>query len=71
MASSRRMIIYDLTTMKMENYNVFDDLATITSQPSRIMAMGVGGAGGNAIEHMWEMQIERSEERRVGKECYS
>ena len=28
------------------------------SQPSRIMAMGVGGAGGNAIEHMWEMQIE-------------
>ena len=58
MASSRRMIIYDLTTIKMENYNVFDDLATITSQPSRIMAMGVGGAGGNAIEHMWEMQIE-------------
>jgi cell division protein FtsZ len=52
------MIIYDLTTIKMENYNVFDDLATITSQPSRIMAMGVGGAGGNAIEHMWEMQIE-------------
>ena len=45
-------------TMKMESYNVFDDLATISSQPSRIMAMGVGGAGGNAIEHMWEMQIE-------------
>ena len=44
--------------MKMESYNVFDDLATISSQPSRIMAMGVGGAGGNAIEHMWEMQIE-------------
>ena len=58
MASSRRTTIYEMTTMKTETYNVFDDLATITSQPSRIMAMGVGGAGGNAIEHMWEMQIE-------------
>lgn len=58
MASSRRTSIYELMTMKTETYNVFDDLATITSQPSRIMAMGVGGAGGNAIEHMWEMQIE-------------
>lgn len=42
----------------MENYSILNDIASIKSQPSRIMAMGVGGAGGNAIEHMWEMQIE-------------
>ena len=42
----------------MDNYSILNDIASIKSQPSRIMAMGVGGAGGNAIEHMWEMQIE-------------
>ena len=42
----------------MEQYSILNDLATMKSQPSRIMAMGVGGAGGNAVEHMWEMQIE-------------
>ena len=42
----------------MDNYSILNDIATIKSQPSRIMAMGVGGAGGNAIEHMWKMQIE-------------
>ena len=42
----------------MDNYSILNDLVSIKSQPSRIMAMGVGGAGGNAIEHMWEMQIE-------------
>ena len=42
----------------MENYSILNDIASIKSQPSRIMAMGVGGAGGNAIEHMWQMQIE-------------
>ncbi len=42
----------------MENYSILNDLTSIKSQPSRIMAMGVGGAGGNAIEHMWQMQIE-------------
>lgn len=42
----------------MDNYSILNDLASMKSQPSRIMAMGVGGAGGNAIEHMWEMQIE-------------
>ena len=44
--------------MKMDNYTILNDLVSMKSQPSRIMAMGVGGAGGNAIEHMWEMQIE-------------
>ena len=38
--------------------SILNDLASIKSLPSRIMAMGVGGAGGNAIEHMWQMQIE-------------
>ena len=42
----------------MEQHSILNDLATMKSQPSRIMAMGVGGAGGNAIEHMWQMQIE-------------
>ncbi|MBR5807877.1 MAG: cell division FtsZ family protein [Alistipes sp.] len=42
----------------MEDYSILNDLVSIKSQPSRIMAMGVGGAGGNAIEHMWQMQIE-------------
>lgn len=42
----------------MENYSILNDISSIKSQPSRIMAMGVGGAGGNAIEHMWQMQIE-------------
>ena len=35
--------------------------------------IGVGGAGGNAINHMIEQGVQgvefRSEERRVGKEC--
>ena len=38
--------------------SILNDLASMKSLPSRIMAMGVGGAGGNAIEHMWQMQIE-------------
>ena len=42
----------------MEQYSILNDLATMKSQPSPIMAMGVGGAGGNAIEHMWQMRIE-------------
>lgn len=42
----------------MEGHSILNDLVTMKSQPSRIMAMGVGGAGGNAIEHMWQMQIE-------------
>ena len=42
----------------MDNYSILNDLTSVKSQPSKIMAMGVGGAGGNAIEHMWQMQIE-------------
>lgn len=42
----------------MDNHSILNDLTSIKSQPSKIMAMGVGGAGGNAIEHMWQMQIE-------------
>ena len=42
----------------MEEFSILNDLVSMKSQPSRIMAMGVGGAGGNAIEHMWKMQIE-------------
>ena len=42
----------------MNKYTILNDLVSVKSQPSKIMAMGVGGAGGNAIEHMWEMQIE-------------
>ena len=43
----------------MDNYNsILNDLSSMKSQPSKIMAMGIGGAGGNAVEHMWQMQIE-------------
>ena len=42
----------------MDKHSILEDLASMKSQPAYIMAMGVGGAGGNAVEHMWEMQIE-------------
>jgi cell division protein FtsZ len=42
----------------MDNYSILNDLASMKSQPSRIMAMGIGGAGCNAVEHMWQMAIE-------------
>ena len=42
----------------MDKHSILNDLASMQSQPAYIMAMGVGGAGGNAVEHMWEMQIE-------------
>lgn len=44
--------------MSKDNVSIIDALSSMKSQPSPIMAMGVGGAGGNAIEHMWQMQIE-------------
>ena len=42
----------------MDNHSILNDLSSMKSQPSHIMAMGVGGAGGNAVEHMWQMRIE-------------
>ena len=42
----------------MTDYSIINDIASIKSVSSPIMAMGVGGAGGNAIKHMWEMGIE-------------
>ena len=42
----------------MTEYSIINDIASIKSVSSPIMAMGVGGAGGNAIKHMWEMGIE-------------
>ena len=41
-----------------KSYSILDDMDTVKSIPTPIMAMGVGGAGGNAIEHMWQMQVE-------------
>ena len=32
----------------MDNYSILNDIVSIKGQPSRIMAMGVGGAGGAA-----------------------
>ena len=32
----------------MEEHSILNDLVSMKSQPSRIMAMGVGGAGANA-----------------------
>ena len=34
-----------------------------------IKVIGVGGAGGNAVNRMIADDVKRSEERRVGKEC--
>ena len=43
----------------MDNgFSILDDMDTVKSIPTPIMAMGVGGAGGNAVEHMWQMQVE-------------
>ncbi|MBR4850170.1 MAG: cell division FtsZ family protein [Alistipes sp.] len=42
----------------MADYSIINDISSIKSVSSPIMAMGVGGAGGNAIEHMWQMNIE-------------
>ena len=42
----------------MEDYSILNDITSIKSQPSRIMAMGVGGAGGNAIEHISELHTQ-------------
>lgn len=42
----------------MTDYSIINDISSIKGVSSPIMAMGVGGAGGNAIEHMWQMNIE-------------
>lgn len=42
----------------MTEYSIINDISSIKSVSTPIMAMGVGGAGGNAIEHMWQMNIE-------------
>lgn len=42
----------------MEDFSILNDMDTMKGIQSLIMAMGVGGAGGNAIEHMWKMNIE-------------
>ena len=43
----------------MEQNSTFRNISYFKrSIPAHIMVMGVGGAGGNAIKHMWEMGIE-------------
>ena len=37
---------------------IFNDISSEKGNPALIMVMGVGGAGGNAIDHMWRMGIE-------------
>ena len=38
--------------------SIFNDISSEKGNPALIMVMGVGGAGGNAIDHMWRMGIE-------------
>lgn len=38
--------------------SIINDISSSKSHSALIMVMGVGGAGGNAVEHMWEMGIE-------------
>ena len=43
----------------MEGNSILHNIAAFRkSIPAKIMVMGIGGAGGNAIKHMWEMGIE-------------
>ena len=57
---------------------MFELVDNIPASPV-IKVIGVGGGGGNAVNHMVKSNIEgveficanRSEERRVGKECRS
>lgn len=37
--------------------NIMDDMPDVAGIPALIMVAGVGGAGGNAVDHMWEMGI--------------
>ena len=36
---------------------------------AKIFVVGVGGGGNNAVNRMIDCGLDRSEERRVGKEC--
>lgn len=38
--------------------SIINNISSTKSLPTHIMVMGVGGAGGNAVEHMWNMKIE-------------
>ena len=37
--------------------DVMTQLAAARTNPSIIMVVGVGGAGGNAVNHMWNLGI--------------
>ena len=37
--------------------NILDEIPVLRSLPAEIMVAGVGGAGGNAVDHMWRMGI--------------
>lgn len=41
-----------------DNNNIIDDVPEMHGIPSLIMVLGVGGAGGNAVNHIWEMGID-------------
>ena len=38
--------------------DVITQLAAARTNPSIIMVVGVGGAGGNAVNHMWNLGIK-------------
>ena len=41
-----------------DNDNILDEIPELRGIPSLIMVLGVGGAGGNAVNHMWSMGID-------------
>lgn len=41
-----------------ETANLIDEITGLRGIPSLIMVLGVGGAGGNAVNYMWNMGIE-------------
>ena len=46
-------------------------MPSVENTQARILVIGVGGAGNNAVNRMVDENVQRSEERRVGKECRS
>ncbi len=44
--------------MMTDNENILDEIPELRGIPSLIMVLGVGGAGGNAVNHMWDMGID-------------
>ena len=60
LAKRQAILNPDKTVASIKRYmgeDLLDELKFAKGVPSIIMVAGVGGAGGNAVNHMWEMGI--------------